>query len=198
MRKSKEEIIAMTPWCFYKDMDLVGVYYGDIPLRTYTAKDHERHERDGEVDEELAIIGADEAITWSVYGDFATYETGIGRILVATKDNEIIRGDIRLRYFVDWDIHYETMGCRQPSLSIMHFSSTGVQGWCNRYAVGSPSGALFTKEMSTSDVWYLLDSQGRDKDYGDIVRHFLNVIREAYEHDGKNYIKENAVIHFNK
>lgn len=29
MRKSLEEICEITPWCYYRNVDLVGVYYGD-------------------------------------------------------------------------------------------------------------------------------------------------------------------------
>lgn len=29
MRKSLEAIRKITPWCYYHNVDLVGVYYGD-------------------------------------------------------------------------------------------------------------------------------------------------------------------------
>ena len=78
MRKSLEEICEITPWCYYRNVDLVGVYYGDCPLRTYTEKDHEWHEEVSKTNKTLANLGAVDAITWSLYGDYEIYDIGIG------------------------------------------------------------------------------------------------------------------------
>lgn len=189
MRKSLEEIREITPWCYYHDVDLIKVYYGDCPVRTYTKKDHEWHEEISKTNKTLANLGAAEAITWSLYGDYDVYDIGIGSIVAAKNDRRILHGELKLKRQIDWYISYNSMWDTEK-LNILHLRDI-VQGWSSYYAFGSPATKAATKEMDEDIIEWLLNY--KNDDYGEIVERFLEAARELYEKDKTNYIMEKCM-----
>lgn len=191
MRKSLEEICEITPWCYYRNVDLVGVYYGDCPLRTYTEKDHEWHEEVSKTNKTLANLGAVDAITWSLYGDYEIYDIGIGNIVAAKSDGRILRGELKLTRQVDWSIKYNSMWGTEK-LNILHLGAI-VQGWSSYYAWGSPTVKAATKEMDEDVIEWIMNY--KNNDYGEIVGRFLETARKLYEKDKTNYIMEKCMVY---
>lgn len=191
MRKTAEEIRGISPWCFYRNVDLVKVYYGDCPVRAYTEKDHKWHEEVSKTNETLANLGAAEAMTWSLYGDYEIYDIGIGNIVAAKNDGRILHGELRLTRQVDWNISYNAMWDTKM-LNILHLGAI-VQGWSSYCAFGSPAIKAATKKMDEGTIEWLLNY--KNDDYGEIVERFLGVARGLYEKDKTNYIMEKCVTH---
>lgn len=192
MRKSLEAIRKITPWCYYHNVDLVGVYYGDCPLRTYTKKDHQVYEECSKTDKTLANVLAAEAITWSLYGDYDIYDLGIGNITVAKSNGRILHGTLKLMRRVNWIVSYSSMWSKE-SLNILYVGADFVQGWSSEGASGSPSTKAVTKEMDEDVIEWLLNY--KDNDYGEIVGRFLETARKLYERDKTNYIMEKCMVY---
>lgn len=191
MRKSLEEIREISPWCYYRNVDLVSAYYGECPVRTYTEKDHKWHEEISKTNKTLANLGAAEAMTWSLYGDYEIYDIGIGNVVVAKNNGQILHGELRLTRQVDWSISYNSMWDTEM-LNILHLGAI-VQGWSSYYTSGSPAIKATTKEMDEDVIEWLLNY--KNDDYGEIVGRFLDAARKLYEKDKTNYIMEKCMVH---
>lgn len=180
MRLTKEQILEQMP-SLNPDKDLVAMWYGDIPGRTYDVTWHEEWKK---LTGTLSNISATKAFMYEVYGEFDTYSTFIGDAHVS-RDGKVLAGDVRVKYRGDtYDIYLNEM-YGWHALDIMRIGQT-VTGFSNEDGMGSPS--LNTKEMSADVIEAVINQPLEDYGYG--IQRLMEMVRATYYADPTNYIME--------
>lgn len=187
MRKTREELLKMHPSWNEEKHDIVKVFYGDIPLYTYTEKDYFKY-----INLENGTfknLCTKDAYIWSKMGDFSLYRTLVGDIYLI-HNNGSISGDFRVKN--GNHNHLCTIHLNQlyslKSLALIQICTSKVIGFSNIDGIGSPSNNKRTEEMEEETIVKLLNSD--ISDYGIVVHDFFKQCMSIYNIDKTNHIME--------
>lgn len=185
MRKTREELLEMCPSWNEDRHDIVKVFYGDIPLYTYTEQDYLKYI----TEDDTFNLGAKDAYIWSKMGDFSLYRTLVGDIYLI-HNNGSISGDFGVKNGNHH--HLCTIYLNQmygfKSLALIQICTNKVIGFSNIDGIGSPSNNKRTEKMKEETIIKLLNND--ISDYGVVVHDFFKQCMSIYNIDKTNHIME--------